>query len=40
LVTGAQAEAYANHFIAVHINEMAGGKTYSQPSQQSLPFAP
>ncbi|MFI5696456.1 hypothetical protein ACIA58_31665 [Kribbella sp. NPDC051586] len=36
LVTGAQAEAYANHFIAVHINEMAGGKTYSQLSQQSL----
>jgi hypothetical protein len=36
LVTGAQAEAYANHFIAVHINEMAGGKTYSQLSQESL----
>jgi hypothetical protein len=36
LVTGAQAEAYANHFIAVHINEMTGGKTYSQLSQESL----
>ncbi|MER7251360.1 hypothetical protein [Kribbella sp. NPDC000426] len=36
LVTGAQAEAYANHFIAVHINEMAGGKTYAQLSQESL----
>ncbi|WP_371402668.1 hypothetical protein OHA10_32865 [Kribbella sp. NBC_00662] len=36
LVTGAQAEAYANHFIAVHINEMAGGKTYSQLSAESL----
>ncbi|WP_112246844.1 hypothetical protein [Kribbella monticola] len=36
LVTGAQAEAYANHFIAVHIREMAGGKTYSQLSQESL----
>ncbi|TDU88374.1 hypothetical protein EV138_1918 [Kribbella voronezhensis] len=35
LVTGAQAEAYANHFIAVHIQEMAGGKTYSQLSQES-----
>ena len=32
LVTGAQAEAYANHFIAVHINKMAGGKTYSELS--------
>jgi hypothetical protein len=36
LLTGAQAEAYANHFIAVHINEMAGGKTYAQLSQESL----
>src|SRR3954454_11916715 len=36
LVTGAQAEAYANHFIAVHINEMAGGKTYAQLSAASL----
>ncbi|GAA3114056.1 hypothetical protein JOF29_003680 [Kribbella aluminosa] len=36
LVTGAQAEVYANHFIAVHINEMAGGKTYSQLSAESL----
>ncbi|HWD77433.1 MAG TPA: hypothetical protein VG497_01070 [Kribbella sp.] len=36
LVNGAQAEAYANHFIAVHINEMAGGKTYAQLSAQSL----
>ena len=36
LVTGAQAEAYANHFIAVHINELAGGKTYSRLSAESL----
>jgi len=36
LVTGAQAEAYANHFIAVHIQEMTGGKTYAQLSQASL----
>jgi hypothetical protein len=32
LTTGAQAEAYANHFIAVHLSEVAGGKTYSQVS--------
>lgn len=32
LTTGAQAEAYANHFIAVHLTEVAGGKTYSQVS--------
>ena len=32
LLTGQQAEAYADHFIAVHITDMAGGKTYSQLS--------
>ncbi len=32
LTTGAQAEAYANHFIAVHLSEVAGGKTYSEVS--------
>ncbi len=32
LTTGAQAETYANHFIAVHLSEVAGGKTYSQVS--------
>ncbi|HEX5271529.1 MAG TPA: hypothetical protein VFW33_13625, partial [Gemmataceae bacterium] len=31
-----QAEAYADHFIAVHITDMAGGKTYSQLSAASL----
>lgn len=35
LVNGAQAEAYANHFIAVHLSEVAGGKTYSQVSTES-----
>ena len=30
LVNGAQAQAYANHFIAVHLKEAAGGKTYAQ----------
>jgi hypothetical protein len=32
LLTGQQAEAYADHFIAVHVANMAGGKTYSQLS--------
>jgi hypothetical protein len=36
LLTGQQAEAYADHFIAVHIQNMAGGKTYSQLSAASL----
>jgi hypothetical protein len=36
LLTGQQAEAYADHFIAVHIYDMAGGKTYSQLSAESM----
>ena len=36
LLTGQQAEAYADHFIAVHIANMSGGKTYSQLSSLSL----
>ena len=36
LLTGQQAEAYADHFIAVHIQNMTGGKTYSQLSAESL----
>src|ERR1700728_4494522 len=36
LLTGQQAEAYADHFIAVHIQNMGGGKTYSQLSAESL----
>ena len=36
LLTGQQAEAYADHFIAVHISDMAGGKTYSQLSAESM----
>jgi hypothetical protein len=35
MLTGQQAEAYADHFIAVHIANMGGGKTYSQLSAQS-----
>jgi hypothetical protein len=31
-VTGQQAEVYANDFIAVHLQEIGGGKTYSQLS--------
>ncbi len=36
LVNGAQARAYADHFIAVHIGEIAGGQTYAQLSAKSL----
>ena len=36
LTTGAQAETYANHFIAVHLSEVAGGKTYSQVSAAAM----
>jgi hypothetical protein len=35
LTTGAQAEVYANHFIANHLTEVAGGKTYSEVSALS-----
>jgi hypothetical protein len=35
LVNGAQAEAYADHFIAVHLKGIAGGKTYSEVSTLS-----
>ena len=36
LLTGQQAEAYANNFIAVHITNMTGGKTYAQLSSAAL----
>ena len=36
LLTGQQAEAYADHFIAVHVANMSGGKTYSQLSTESI----
>ena len=36
LLTGQQAEAYADHFIAVHLSEIGGGKTYSQLSAEAL----
>jgi hypothetical protein len=36
LVTGAQAEVYANDFIAVHLNEIGGGLTYAQLSAKAM----
>jgi len=36
LTTGEQAQVYANHFIAVHLNEVAGGQTYSQMSAKAM----
>jgi hypothetical protein len=35
LTTGEQAKAYADHYIAVHIDEMTQGQTYSQLSTKS-----
>jgi hypothetical protein len=35
LTTGAQAEVYADHFIGVHLKEIAGGQTYAQLSAQA-----
>jgi hypothetical protein len=36
LTTGPQARAYADHYIAVHMNEASGGKTYSEVSGQYI----
>ena len=36
LLTGDQAEAFANHYIAVHLKAIGGGKTYSELSAESL----
>ncbi len=35
LTTGAQAQTYADHFIANHLKVIGGGKTYSQLSTQA-----
>jgi hypothetical protein len=35
LLTGSQAHAYADHFIAVHLKAIGGGKTYSQLSAEA-----
>ena len=40
LTTGAQAEVWADHFIAVHLREIGGGKTYSQLSGEYLAMTP
>ena len=36
LTTGAQAEAYADHFIGVHLKGIGGGKTYAELSGAAL----
>jgi hypothetical protein len=36
LLTGQQAEVYANDFIAVHLREIGGGKTYAQLSSAAM----
>jgi hypothetical protein len=36
MTTGAQAEVYADHFIANHLNAIAGGKTYAQLSAEAM----
>jgi hypothetical protein len=35
LTNGAQAKAYADHFIAVHLSGISGGQTYSQLSAKA-----
>jgi hypothetical protein len=36
MATGAQAQTYADHFIAVHLVKIGGGQTYSQLSGKAL----
>jgi hypothetical protein len=36
MTSGAQAQAYADHFIAVHLQGIGGGQTYSQLSGKAL----
>jgi hypothetical protein len=36
MTTGAQAQVYADHFIAIHLKEIGGGQTYSQLSAKAL----
>ncbi|HVS66932.1 MAG TPA: hypothetical protein VHE56_00160 [Mycobacteriales bacterium] len=40
VTTGAQAEVFANHYIKVHLQEVADGKTYSQISHEWLTMKP
>jgi hypothetical protein len=36
MLTGQQAEVWADHFIAVHLQAIGGGKTYSQLSAEAI----
>ncbi|SRR5581483_9612519 len=36
LLSGPQARAFADHYIAVHLSEVAGGQTYAEVSAKSL----
>jgi hypothetical protein len=36
MTTGAQAKAYADHYILVHMNKASGGKTYEEVSSQFM----
>src|SRR5258708_9519997 len=36
MTNGAQAQAYSEHFIAVHLSEIGGGLTYSQLSAKAM----
>jgi len=40
MTTGAEAQAYANHFIAIHLQEITGGQTYSQVSAAAMAIPP
>jgi hypothetical protein len=40
VVNGQQAEVFADHYIKVHLNETAGGKTYSEVSGAFLQMQP
>ena len=40
LTTGQQAEAYADHFIFYHLQEIGGGQTYAQLSADALALPP
>ena len=35
MTTGAQAETYADHFIAIHLQKIGGGQTYAQLSTKA-----
>ena len=40
VVNGQQAEVFADHYIKVHLNEVANGKTYSEVSGEFLQMKP